>query len=95
MIKKKIKMIFKSKYNPVNITEIGIYQLITSNPYRTNDDKVIFIDGVTDKKLTFGQLKCNSKRLSAGLKYNIKFKRGDVLAIFSPNHVGDKNSMAQ
>jgi hypothetical protein len=42
---------------------------------------VIFIDGITDKKLTFGQLKT----------IQVGFKRGNVLAIYSPNHVSMNN----
>ncbi|RIA89003.1 hypothetical protein C1645_738947 [Glomus cerebriforme] len=71
----------------IEFPEIGIYQYITSNPYGIDDDKAIFIDGTTDKKLTFGQLKSNSKKLAAGLINKVGFKRGDVLAIISPNHI--------
>ncbi|RIA89004.1 hypothetical protein C1645_799648 [Glomus cerebriforme] len=80
-------MIFKSSFPDIEIPKIGVYQFITSNPYKINDDKAIFIDGTTDKKLTFGQLKSNSKKLAAGLKNKVGFKRGDVLAMFSPNHI--------
>ncbi|PKY44438.1 acetyl-CoA synthetase-like protein [Rhizophagus irregularis] len=79
-------MIFKSNFPDIDIKKIGIYQFITSNPYGIKDDKVIFIDGITDKKLTFGQLKTNSKKLASGLK-NIGFEHGDVLAICSHNHI--------
>ncbi|EXX58359.1 uncharacterized protein OCT59_018078 [Rhizophagus irregularis] len=80
-------MIFRSKFSDVDIKKIGVYQFITSNPYGIDDDKAIFIDGNTDKKLTFGQLKTNSKKLAFGLINKIGFKRGDVLAIYSPNHI--------
>ncbi|PKK72609.1 acetyl-CoA synthetase-like protein [Rhizophagus irregularis] len=80
-------MIFRSNFPDVDIEKIGIYQFITSNPYGIDDDKVIFIDGITDKKLTFGQLKTNSKKLAFGLKKKVGFKHGDVLAICSHNHI--------
>jgi 4-coumarate--CoA ligase len=80
-------MISRSNFPNIDIKKIGVYQFITSNPYGIDDDKVIFIDGVTDKKLTFGQLKTNSKKLAFGLINKVGFKRGDVLAIYSPNHV--------
>ncbi|POG59609.1 hypothetical protein GLOIN_2v1720803 [Rhizophagus irregularis DAOM 181602=DAOM 197198] len=80
-------MIFRSKFSDVDIKKIGVYQFITSNPYGIDDDKAIFIDGNTDKKLTFGQLKTNSKKFAFGLINKIGFKRGDVLAIYSPNHI--------
>ncbi|EXX58357.1 acetate--CoA ligase ACS2 [Rhizophagus irregularis DAOM 197198w] len=66
-------MIFRSNFPDVDIEKIGIYQFITSNPYGIDDDKVIFIDGITDKKLTFGQLKTNSKKLAFGLKKKIDY----------------------
>lgn len=45
-------MIFRSKFSDIDIKKIGVYQFITSNPYGIDNDKVIFIDVITDKKLT-------------------------------------------
>ncbi|CAG8780282.1 22491_t:CDS:10 [Dentiscutata erythropus] len=70
-------MIFKSKYSDIDIPGVGVYQYGTSNPNGIPDDKAILIDGLTDKKVTFGELKSNSKKLAAGLQ-TIGFKRGDV-----------------
>ncbi|CAG8607916.1 4896_t:CDS:10 [Rhizophagus irregularis] len=85
-------MIFKSNFPDIDIKKIGIYQFITSNLHGIKDDEIIFINGIideklTEKKLTFGQLKANSKKLAFGLINKIGFKRGDVLAICSHNHV--------
>lgn len=80
-------MIFKSLLPDIEIPAMGIYQYVTSNPNGISDDKVIFTDGITDKKLTYGELKSNSKKLAAGLIDKAGFKRGDVLAIISPNQV--------
>ncbi len=85
-------MIFKSPYPDIEIPVKGVYQYVTSNPYGISDDKVIFTDGTTDKKLTFGTLKSNSKKFAAGLIDKAGFKRGDVLAIFSPNQVREIRS---
>ncbi|CAG8760119.1 21916_t:CDS:10 [Cetraspora pellucida] len=79
-------MIFKSKYSDIDIPGVGIYQYGTSNPNGISNDKVILIDGTTDKKVTFGELKSDSKKLAARLQA-IGFKRGDVLAICSHNQV--------
>src|SRR6266542_3988944 len=86
---------FKSKFPDIEIPKIGVYQYITNNPYGINDDKIIFIDGITDKRLTFGQFKSNSKKLANGLINKVNFKHGDVLAIFSHNHVSDHYFVAQ
>ncbi|CAB4394608.1 unnamed protein product [Rhizophagus irregularis] len=85
-------MIFKSNFPDIDIKKIGIYQFITSNLHGIKDDEIIFINGIideklTEKKLTFGQLKANSKKLAFGLINKIGFKRGDVLAICSHNHI--------
>ncbi|RIA89002.1 hypothetical protein C1645_851678 [Glomus cerebriforme] len=80
-------MIFRSSHPDIEIPEVGVFQYTTSNPYGINDDKAIFIDGTTDKRLTFGQLKSSSRKLAAGLINKVGFKRGDVLAIYSPNHI--------
>jgi 4-coumarate--CoA ligase len=80
-------MIFKSPLPDIEIPAMGIYQYIASNPSGINDNKVIFIDGTTDKKLTYGEIKSNSKKLATGLVDKAGFKRGDVLAIISPNQV--------
>jgi 4-coumarate--CoA ligase len=77
-------MIFSSNFPDIEFPRIGVYQYITSNPYGISDDKVIFIDGITDEKLTFGQFKSNSTKLAAGLINKIGFKGGEVLAVFSP-----------
>ncbi|CAG8613767.1 5422_t:CDS:10 [Funneliformis caledonium] len=80
-------MIFKSRFPDIEIPKIGVYQYATSNPSGIDDDKHIFIDAMTNKKLSFGEFKRDTKRLAAGLVNKVGFKRGDVLAIFSTNHL--------
>ncbi|RIB10217.1 hypothetical protein C2G38_1874787, partial [Gigaspora rosea] len=80
-------MIFKSKFYDIKIPQSGIYQYVTSNPNKIPDDKVIYLDGITGKSYTFGEFKHESKKFAAGLQDKLGFKRGDVLAIFSPNQV--------
>ncbi|CAG8721372.1 23867_t:CDS:2 [Dentiscutata erythropus] len=80
-------VIFKSKYPDVEIPcDVGIYQFIMSNPNKIPDDKEVFIDAITHKKITFGDLKRDTKRFAAGLQDH-GFKRGDVICIYSPNQV--------
>ncbi|KAF0434154.1 acetyl-CoA synthetase-like protein [Gigaspora margarita] len=80
-------MIFNSSYPDVEIPKIGIYQYATSNKNKISDNKVIFTDGMTDEKITFGELKRDSRRFAAGLQDKLGFKHHDVLGIFSPNHI--------
>ena len=71
----------------IEIPTIGIYQSIISNSNGIKEYKKILIDGITEEKLTYGELKRNSKRLAAGLIDKAGFKRGNVIAIVSPNRV--------
>ncbi|CAG8662257.1 10304_t:CDS:2, partial [Funneliformis mosseae] len=80
-------VVFKSKIPDIEIPSVGIFQYVFSNPNKVSEDKPIFIDGLTDKKLTFAELKSNAKKFAAGLQDKVGFKRGDVLSIFSPNQV--------
>ena len=80
-------MIFKSKFPDIKIPQVGIYQYVTSNPNKIPDDKVIYVDGITGKSYNFDEFKHESKKFAAGLQDVLGFKRGDVLAIFSPNQV--------
>ncbi|CAG8657993.1 1104_t:CDS:2, partial [Acaulospora colombiana] len=79
------KMIFKSKLPDIEIPPVGVYQFITSNPNNISDDKVIFIDGITDKRITFGEFKSETRKFAAGLHDKVGFRPGDVLSIVSPN----------
>ncbi|CAG8804183.1 7925_t:CDS:2, partial [Racocetra persica] len=65
----------------------GIYQYVTSNPNKISDDKIIYVDWITGKSYTFGEVKHESKKFAAGLQDKLGFQRGDVLTIFSSNQV--------
>ncbi|CAG8559105.1 34873_t:CDS:10, partial [Racocetra persica] len=80
-------MFKSSKYPDIEIPSVGVYQYVISNPNNVSDNKAIFIDGITDERVTFGELKRDSKRFAAGLQDIIGFKRHDVLGIFSPNQI--------
>ncbi|RIB08609.1 hypothetical protein C2G38_2132896 [Gigaspora rosea] len=80
-------MVFTSRYIDIKISQDGIYKYVTSNPNNIPDDKIIFIDGINDKNLTFGRFKNESRKFAALLKNRIGFKQGDVLMILSPNHI--------
>ncbi|CAG8514232.1 14834_t:CDS:10, partial [Dentiscutata erythropus] len=68
------KMIFESKYPKIKIPQEGVYQYLTSNHKKIPDDKVIFIDGITGKRYTYGEFKHESKKFAAGLQDKLEFK---------------------
>jgi len=74
-------MIFKS--TNIDIPVKGIYQTLINDA----NNNATFIDSTTGKKLTLDKLKSDSKKFAAGLIDKAGFKRGDVLAICSPNQV--------
>ncbi|RIA84359.1 hypothetical protein C1645_879964 [Glomus cerebriforme] len=80
-------VVFRSKIPDIEIPPIGIFQYVFSNPNNISENKAIFIDYKTDKRLTFAGLKSDSKKFAAGLQDKLNFKRGDVLSILSPNQI--------
>ena len=82
-------MIFRSTAPDIEIPSLGVYQYATRNVNGIDDNKPVYIDAVTGAELTFGALKRDSKRLAAGLQDKLDLKKGDVVAIFSPNQVND------
>ncbi|CAG8447774.1 5351_t:CDS:10 [Dentiscutata erythropus] len=73
-----ITMVFESKHPKIQIPQEGIYQYMTSNPEKIPDNKVIYIDGITGKTITYGEFKHESKKFAAGLQDKLEFKRGKV-----------------
>jgi len=84
-------MILRSTVPDVTIPSLGLYQYATRNENRIDDNKPVFIDAVTGAEMTFGEFKRDSKRLAAGLQNKLGLKKGDVVAIFSPNQVRFKD----
>ncbi|KAF7725298.1 hypothetical protein EC973_000308 [Apophysomyces ossiformis] len=76
---------FESTFPPVELPKTGLVQFLFSNPYNTADQKEILIDAGTGQSLTFGQLKDHVFRFAAGLQDVFNFRKGDVLALYSPN----------
>jgi len=80
-------MIFRSTAPDIEIPSASVYQYVTRNLNGIDDNKPVFIDAVTGAALTFGAFKRDSRRVAAGLQDKFGLKKGDVVAIFSPNQV--------
>ncbi|MDT4896089.1 MAG: hypothetical protein QOH25_1166 [Acidobacteriota bacterium] len=76
-------MIFRSPYTEVLIPEIPLAQAVLRRAEELSD-KPALIDGLTNRVLTYGQLSQQVLRVAAGL-FERGFRKGEVLAIFSPN----------
>lgn len=76
-------MSFRSPYSDVTIPEIPLTQAVLRRAEELGD-KPALIDGQTNRVLTYRQLKDAVGRVAAGLAER-GFRKGDVLALFSPN----------
>ncbi|KAF8926062.1 hypothetical protein EDD21DRAFT_369954 [Dissophora ornata] len=77
--------IYRSAIPDQVIPQINAYTFATSNP-DTKDSKVIFIDALTKREITYREWKSDIRRWATGLQ-SLGFKRGDVVALFSFNQV--------
>ena len=76
-------MIFKSPHASVTIPEISVTDYVLRRAGELGD-KPALIDGPTGRTYTYGQLPGYLNLLAAGFAHH-GFRKGDVLAIFSPN----------
>ncbi|KAI9272042.1 hypothetical protein EDC94DRAFT_595236 [Helicostylum pulchrum] len=80
-------MAIQSLLPPITIPEIGLIEFLFKNTHNTPEDRKLFIDAFTGESLTYGKLKDNVLRFAATLQDKFNFKRGDVVAIYSPNQM--------
>lgn len=81
--------IIRSKYAPVSIGEdVSIPQFMTRyNPDNVKDDKVVHIDLIKGKELTYGGLRESAARCAWGLKKSFGLRPGGVVCILAQNSV--------
>src|SRR5688500_2697409 len=76
-------MIVRSPWPEVAIHDVPITEYVLRHAERLRD-KPAMIDGVSGRTLTYGQLADAIRRAATGLARR-GFRKGDVLAIYSPN----------
>jgi acyl-CoA synthetase (AMP-forming)/AMP-acid ligase II len=76
-------MIFRSPYAEISIPEVSLTQLILESAGRYRN-KAALVEGATGRTITYGELAERIERAAASL-YARGFRKGDCLAIFSPN----------
>lgn len=80
--------VFASKLPSVSPYKEGIVQtLFRQKDSNDNLDLPCYIDAVTNKSLTFKQVRDMSLEFGAGLQDVFGFQKDDVLAIYAPNTV--------
>ncbi|KAI8084129.1 uncharacterized protein B0P05DRAFT_536257 [Gilbertella persicaria] len=80
-------MVIQSTLPPIQVPEIGIIQFLFKNTNNTPEDRPLLIDALTGESLTFGQIKDRILQFAATLQDRFQFKKGDVVAVFSPNQM--------
>lgn len=83
------EIIVTSKYAPTFITDdISIPQFFTRyNPDNVPDDKIVHVDLIKGKEITYGGLRAAAARGAWGLKNRMGLKEGDVVCILAQNSV--------
>lgn len=76
-------MIFRGPFPEVSIPEVSITTFV-SQKWDERPNKPAFIEGLTGRRVTYGELSDAIKRTAASLSQR-GFSKGDVLAILSPN----------
>ncbi|KAL2367217.1 phenylacetyl-CoA ligase [Blastomyces gilchristii SLH14081] len=78
----------KSPYPLLDIPNVDLWTLLFENKERPfPDDQVIFQDADTLRSYTYAQVKSTALEFGMGLKAAWDWKKGDVLAIISPNSI--------
>src|SRR5947209_18154793 len=76
-------MIFRSRFPDVEIPEVGLAEFVIEKA-ETYGDRPALIDGPTGRTVTYAGLARTVRALAAGLTQR-GFRKGDVLAVYSPN----------
>jgi 4-coumarate--CoA ligase len=81
--------IVRSTYPPVEINdEISLPQFMTRyNPDNVKNDKVVHVDLIKGKHLTYGGLRQSAGRASWGLMRKLGLKPGNVVCVLVQNSV--------
>ncbi|PYH63316.1 acyl--CoA ligase [Aspergillus vadensis CBS 113365] len=77
-----------SRYPPVDIPDLDIWSFLFERKDKPfPDDKVIYQDADTQRSYTYQQVKDAALTFGKGLKATFDWKKGDVLALFTPNSI--------
>ncbi|MEV7770115.1 4-coumarate--CoA ligase family protein [Kitasatospora sp. NPDC086791] len=78
-------MVFRSEFPDVPLVDLPIHDAVLGAAARYGDRPAL-IDGLTGERVSYAQLAAAVERVAAGLAGS-GVRRGDVLALFSPNSI--------
>lgn len=78
-----------AKYGPLSVEDhLSIPQFMTKyNPDNISADKLVHVDTIAGKSLTYGGLRTEAAAGAWGLRHQLGLKEGDVLSLLCPNSV--------
>jgi acyl-CoA synthetase (AMP-forming)/AMP-acid ligase II len=76
-------MIFRSPHGEIAVPAQSLSEFVL-DPSRASAQHPALVDGVTDRVVTYGELREQIRRLAAGLA-DLGVRKGDVVALCSPN----------
>ncbi|KAJ5637091.1 hypothetical protein N7490_006970 [Penicillium lividum] len=77
-----------SNYSPIDIPNVDLWSFLFERKDRPfPDDKILYQDADTQRHYTYKTLKDAALEFGKGLKANYDWKKGDVLALFTPNTI--------
>ncbi|KAL8654145.1 MAG: hypothetical protein Q9210_001691 [Variospora velana] len=77
-----------STFPPIQIPQTDVFGLIFERKDRPfPDDKIIYLDPETSRSYTFAQVRDTAVEFGKGLKSAWDWRKGDVLALFTPNSI--------
>ncbi|KAF3385240.1 putative 4-coumarate--CoA ligase 2 [Penicillium rolfsii] len=80
-------IIYRSPFPDIQIEAVDLLSYLFSNPFNTPLDRPIYIDAISRKQYTYGEVIQRVKSLSNGLKQTFGLQAEDVVALFSPNSI--------
>ncbi|KAJ5638599.1 hypothetical protein N7528_000989 [Penicillium herquei] len=79
--------IHRSPYQDLDIISEDLITYLFSNPLNTPHDRPIYIDALSEKQYTYGDVIQRTRSLATGLQQTFGVRKDDVVALFSPNSI--------
>lgn len=79
--------VYHSPYPDLDIKSVDLVSYLFSNPFNTPLDRPLYVDAISGKQYTYGDVIQRTRSLSNGLRQSIGVKPNDVVAFFSPNSI--------
>ncbi|CAN9321860.1 unnamed protein product [Alternaria alternata] len=81
-------MPIESPHPSITIPPADIWSFFLERPDRPYpNNHVLFVDVATNQKLTYSQFRWSAERFGSGLQEQWGWRKGDVLATMTPNHI--------